>query len=198
MSPEQLKLIMPRCPDDWAQALLAVMPRWDITSPSREAAFIAQFAVETNEFTRVEENLSYSVSAMMRVWPSRFPTVESAAPYEHKPEKLANHVYADRMGNGPESTGDGWMYRGRGPQLTGRAQYRAAGVALGLPLESEPERVCRPSVGAEVAGWFWYSRTCNDLADKGEFEAITRKINGGLTGQDQRVAYFFKAKEVLV
>lgn len=197
MTLDELKQIMPHCPDDWASALLEAMPHWDISTPAREAAFIAQFAVETNEFRAVEENLNYSIAAMMRVWPHRFPTADAAAPYEHQPEKLANYVYADRNGNGPESSGDGWMYRGRGPQLTGRANYRAAGLALGRSLEEEPERVCRPEVGADVAGWFWYSNGCNELADKGDFEGVTHKINGGLTGYAQRNAYHDKAVAVL-
>lgn len=190
-------LIMPRCPDEWAAELLQAMPMWDITTPLREAAFLAQFAVETNEFTQLEENLNYSVGTLMHVWPARFPTEESALPYAHKPETLANFVYANRMGNGPPESGDGWMYRGRGPQLTGRANYRAADQALGLPLEAEPERLMRPSVACEVACWLFYSRGCNDLTDAQDFVGITRKINGGLIGQDQRVAYYTKAKEVL-
>jgi putative chitinase len=197
MTLDQLKEIMPHCPGDWAHALLIEMPKSDVNTTIREAAFIGQFAVETNEFRSVEENLRYSVSAMMRVWPKRFPTIESAVPYEQSPEALANFVYANRMGNGHPESGDGWMYRGRGPQLTGRDNYRAAGLALNLPLEAEPERVCRPEVGSAVAGWFWYSKGCNELADKRDYEGVTRKINGGLTGYGQRIAYRDKAMSIL-
>lgn len=197
MTPQDLRQILPHCPPEWATALLEVMPRWDVNTPLREAAFLAQWAFETNEFTKTEENLSYSIAAMMRVWPKRFPSMDAAAPYEHQPEKLANYVYANRNGNGPPDSGDGWRYRGRGPQLTGRANYRAAGVAIGQPLEEEPHRVCRPMIGAEVAGWFWYGRALNDLADKQAFAAITQKINGGLTGEKEREAYYANAKKVL-
>lgn len=198
MDADQLQQIMPKAPSDRAAAIVDTMPRWEIHTPAREAAFLAQLAHESVELTRVEENLNYSAQALMRTWPNRFPTIQVAQQFHRQPQKIANQVYASRMGNGGSETGDGWMYRGRGPiQLTGRANYKTCGAAIGHDLEHFPELVLRATIGAEVACWFWYSHGLNDLADQGAFEKITRIINGGLNGQAERVHYWEKAKAVL-
>ena len=135
LTASQLAIIMPSCPDpeNWAQALNTAMEKFEITTPSRMAAFLAQLAHESGQLTRLTENLNYSAKRLTQVWPNRFQTLEKAAPYEKKPEKLANYIYAKRLGNGDEASGDGWSYRGRGPiQLTGRGNYRAAGQGLSL------------------------------------------------------------------
>lgn len=198
MDVEQLQQIMPKAPHLLAAAVVDAMPRWEIDTDKRQAAFLAQLAHESIELSVVEENINYSAGALMRTWPKRFPTLEIAQTYERQPQKIANFVYANRLGNGDVESGDGWMYRGRGPiQLTGRANYKACGTAIGQDLEHFPEIVLRAAIGAEVACWFWYSHGLNDLADRGEFEQITRIVNGGLNGQAERVHYWEKAKAVL-
>lgn len=179
----------------WAPPLSAAMAAYAIAGPRRQAAFIAQLAHESAGFTRLEENLNYSASRLMQVWPTRFPTADKALLYAHNPEKLANHVYANRMGNGDEASGDGWRFRGRGPiQLTGRTNYAEASADLfgsvGMPdrLVEIPDSVLDPWVGAAVAARFWYVRKLNDLADIEDWEQITRRINGGLHGLEDRLA----------
>lgn len=180
----------------WADPLATAMAAYAIVGPQRQAAFLAQLAHESAGFTRLEENLNYSASRLMQVWPSRFGTVDKAVLYAHNPEKLANHVYANRMGNGDEASGDGWKFRGRGPiQLTGRDNYRDASIDLfssvGMPdrLLQFPDHVAQdPLVGATVAARFWYVRGLNDLADMGDYETISKRINGGTHGLDDRIA----------
>ena len=177
-------------------ALNAAMTRFKINSPVRMAAFIAQVGHESGQLTRMVENLNYSSDRLQAVWPNRFDAV-LAAQVARKPEQIANIAYGGRMGNA--LPGDGWKYRGRGLiQLTGANNYRAAGAALGLDLVNHPELVEQPETAALVAGWFWQSNGLNELADSGQFAKITRTINGGLTGQADRVALRDLAAKVLV
>ncbi|MBG8559713.1 glycoside hydrolase family 19 protein [Pseudomonas qingdaonensis] len=151
----------------------------------------------TGHLRSLVENLNYSADALARTWPTRFTALSSAA-YARQPEKIANKVYADRMANGPESSGDGWRYRGRGLiQLTGRSNYRAAADELGLPLVDKPKLLEQPEFACQSAAWWWSQNRLNELADAGKFEAITRKINGGLNGQADRVALYERALKVL-
>lgn len=162
---------------------------FDINTPARKRAFLAQIAHESAGFTKLEEDLGYGPAGLLRTFPRRF-TPEEAVEYAHDHERIANRVYGGRMGNGPQ---DGYRYRGRGLiQLTGRANYRRAGAALNLPLEDDPDLLLDPQVAAEVAAWFWADNGCNELADDGKFEAITRRINGGLNGLDDRLAWYAK------
>ncbi len=157
-------------------------------NPLRLTEFLGEMAHESQGFTRLAESLIYTSAARIRaVWPTRFPTEASARPFVRAPERLANHVYGRRLGN--VHPGDGWRFRGRGIiQLTGRANYAEAGRALGLPLEDEPDLVAEPEVAVRVAAWFWTRHKLNPLADWGMSEAITRRINGGLAGLDDRLA----------
>ncbi|WP_421549096.1 glycoside hydrolase family 19 protein [Pseudomonas sp. QD4] len=176
-------------------ALNAAMTRFKINSPVRMAAFIAQVGHESGQLTRMVENLNYSADRLQAVWPNRFDAA-LAAQVARKPEQIANIAYGGRMGNA--LPGDGWKYRGRGLiQLTGANNYRAAGAALGLDLVNRPELVEQPETAALVAGWFWQSNGLNELADSGQFAKITRTINGGLTGQADRVALRDLAAKVL-
>lgn len=176
-------------------ALNAAMVRFKINSPVRMAAFIAQVGHESGQLTRMVENLNYSADRLQAVWPNRFD-VAQAAQVARKPEQIANIVYGGRMGN--TLPGDGWKYRGRGLiQLTGANNYRAAGSAIGLDLINHPELVEQPDTAALVAGWFWQSNGLNELADAGQFDKITRAINGGLNGQADRVALRDVAVKVL-
>lgn len=154
--------------------------RFDITTPNRVAAFLGQCHVESAGFTRLEENLMYTTTRRLRaIFPSRFASLADAIPYVRNPERIANRVYAHKIGNGPESSGDGWRFRGRGiKQLTGRANYAAAAAALGRPYLSAPGMVQDPEDAVLTAAWFWATHGCNALADGGNSDAITRRVNG--------------------
>lgn len=197
----QIKAILPQCldPSIWADALNVAASQFDFDTPVRMAAFLAQVGHESVQLNRRRENLSYSMRGLMNTWPRRFPTEESTTGYVRNPERLANYVYANRLGNGDSASGDGWKYRGGGLiQLTGRGNYRDAGAALGVPLEDAPQKIELPIVAARSAGWFWQSHGCNELADAGEFEKITETINGpAKLGQKEREALWAKAKAVL-
>ena len=158
-----------------------------ITTRLRLAAFLAQIGHESSSLTRVVENLNYSAQGLMSTWPSRFKTLESALPYHRNPEKIANKVYANRMGNGNEASGDGWRYRGRGTkQITGKDNYRAISKAFGVDFVSQPELLEHPVWAALSAAWFWHVNNLNHLADKGDIASVTKKINGGYIGLEDR------------
>jgi putative chitinase len=183
---------------DWVEPLEEVFHRYEINTPERQAAFIGQCAHESMNFTRLEENMNYSAEGLMKTWPSRFPTLESAKPYHRNPEKIANKVYAGRMGNGPEETGEGWLYHGRGLiQLTGKDNYTLAGDALNMDFIHSPDYVLVPKYAALTAGWFWNKRNLNKEADAKDFTGMTKKINGGILGLDDRIAHIKHAQEVL-
>jgi putative chitinase len=183
---------------DWVEPLEEVFHRYEINTPERQAAFIGQCAHESMNFTRLEENMNYSAEGLMKTWPSRFPTLESAKPYHRNPEKIANKVYAGRMGNGPEETGEGWLYHGRGLiQLTGKDNYTLAGDALNMDFIHSPDYVLVPKYAALTAGWFWNKRNLNKEADAKDFTGMTKKINGGTIGLDDRIAHIKHAQEVL-
>ncbi|MFU4909513.1 glycoside hydrolase family 19 protein [Pseudomonas aeruginosa] len=184
-------------------ALHRGMTRFGITSPVRAAAFLAQAGHESSQLTRLVENLNYSARGLAATWPSRYRSADGQPnPLAHRlarnPQAIANNAYASRNGNGDEASGDGWCYRGRGLlQITGRANYRAAGAGLGQPLEAEPELLEQPEWAALSAAWWWSTHGLNELADRGEFAAITRRINGGFIGQAERMALWERAKRVL-
>jgi len=198
MTVEQIKKIMPRCPLDWAEALINIIPQFDIDTPLRESAFIAQIAHESSELTRVEENLNYSAERLAVVFPKYFKTADEAIAYHRKPEMIANRVYSNRMGNGDEQSGDGYRYHGRGAiQLTGKENYRLCGEAIKRDLLTDPDLLLHPVPGIESAGWFWTSKSLNILADHGDFKTITKRINGGFIGLPERENYYGKAKQIL-
>lgn len=182
-------------PEGVAAGLSDAAERFKINTPLRLAHWLGQMHHESAGFSRLVENLNYSAERLTKVWPSRFPTVEAARPFAHNPEALANKVYGGRMGN--TAPGDGWKHRGRGwKMITGRDNYAAAGAALGLPLLDDPDLVAQPAGAALTAGWFWDSRALNTLADRDDIEAITRKINGGLIGLEDRRNQTDRAKAI--
>lgn len=207
----QLLKIMPRCDvATWQPLLVSAMGRFGIVLPARVAGFLAQVAHESGECRRLEENLSYTAERLQQVWPTRFKTLAEAKPYERAPEALANHVYGSRndLGNRGPGSGDGWRYRGGGLlQLTGRASYVAATAGTGQPLVEHPELLRAPGqAAADSAAWFWRSRGCNELADECRFDldeidvpfkALTKRINGGLVGLEERLRYWRTARAVL-
>jgi len=182
----------------WLQPLEDTFAKYDINTPERQAAFIGQCAHESGNFKTLEENLNYKPEALMRVWPSRFPDLATAMKYAHNPEAIANKVYGGRMGNGPEETGDGWKYHGRGLiQLTRKENYANCGSSIGVDLLSNPNLLNTPEYAALSAGWFWNKKGLNALADAGDFETMTKRINGGTLGLEDRKAKIAKALSVL-
>ncbi len=199
---DSLKQIMPKLPEARRAALLPALQtalnEFAVNTPKREAAFLAQIAHESGELTIFAENLNYSAKGLMATWPKRFPDLATAQKYERNPEKLANYVYANRIGNGDEASGDGWRFRGRGPiQITGRENYQKYGSRLNVDLINHPDQAATPEVGFRIAGLYWRENGLNELADGEMFETITKRINGGLKGLEDRVKYFARAKQVL-
>lgn len=167
----------------------------DITTCLRIAHWFAQFGHESRNFTRYEENLNYSAKRLCEVWPTRFPTLDSAAPYAGNPIDLANKVYGGRMGN--KAPGDGWRYRGRGPQITGRENYRLAERGTGLPLIANPDLASLPENFTHLACDYWDRQSCNRMADRDDLEGITQAVNGGRIGLAERRALLLKINKVL-
>lgn len=208
----QLRAIMPRAPEPttWAVALSSAGSEFWIRTPAAAAAFVAQLAHESVELTQLVENLRYSDPVRIaRFFRTAFDLdhdgaiepheVDAARVYVRQPEQLANRAYAGRLGNGPESSGDGWRYRGRGPiQVTGRANYRDLGARLGLDLEARPELLEQPLQGARSAACFWSRHALSTFAERGDFDAITCAINGpAMAGSAERRAYWQRAQQVL-
>lgn len=207
LTEKQLKTIMPRCDTGiWIAPLNDAMARFEIDTPDRAAAFLAQLAHESAETTRLTEGLSYSrPERLCAVWPKRFPTTSAALPYVKNPEKLANFVYANRGGNGDAASGDGYRYRGRGLfQLTFKDNYRLAGDALNIALVDTPDLVATPPVAALTAAHYWQRLGLNALADHQpgdddvkDFEQISIRINGGRVGLAERKKYWAQAQAAL-
>lgn len=203
-----IKAALPQCktPDIWADALNPAMEQFQISSPARVASFLAQTGHESSQFNKLTEGLYYKTAArLVAVWPKRFPSEAVAAPYVANEEKLANYIYANRIGNGPESSGDGFRFRGRGLiQITGRSNYSDVGKALGIDLLAKPELLIDPKWAAMSAAYYWFGHGLNALADDetddndlADFTTITKKINGGTAGLKERYA-LFKAIEPLL
>jgi putative chitinase len=171
---------------------------FDINDPIRISAFLAQCAHESANFTKTVENLNYSLSALRRVFPKYFPTDAIASKYQRKPQKIASRVYANRMGNGSELSGDGWLYRGRGLiQLTGKTNYIQCGKDLNLDLLNNPDSVAQTPLSTITAGWFWDKNKLNLIADKEDIVTLTKRINGGTHGLDDRISKYNRAKTAL-
>ena len=183
---------------EWADPLNETFQRFNINSVVQQAAFIGQCGHECNNFRTLEENLNYRAATLMKLWPKRFPTQEVADAYAQNPRKIANMVYASRMGNRDESSGDGYRFRGRGCiQLTGSTNYFNAGKALGMDFWAEPDLVATPKYAALTAGWFWDTHRCNEPAQNADWTRLTRIINGGTFGLDERIKHIQNAINVL-
>jgi putative chitinase len=196
MSPEQLTQL--GIDAKWYKPLIDTFIKYNISTTQRQACFIGQCQHESNNFKTLEENLHYSADGLMRVWPSRFTDKIVADAYANNPEKIANKVYAGRMGNGDEESSDGWAFHGRGLiQLTGRDSYDKFGKAVGVVFTGQPQLLVEPNYAALSAGWFWNKTGLNDLADAQEYGQMTKRINGGTLGLDDRIVRITKAKQVL-
>ena len=171
----------------WFEPLQETFEKYQINTPKRQACFIGQCMHESGGFKFLRENLNYSAKALMATWPSRFPDADTAEKFERNPSAIANKVYSGRMGNTED--GDGAKYIGRGLiQLTGKDNYTAFGEAIGEDLVANPQLVEEPRYAALSAGWFWNKRGLNALADAMDIETLTKRINGGSIGIDDRKA----------
>jgi putative chitinase len=201
---EQFHELFPRNPDPqlWVDSMNAVFPTYEINTPQRVAAFLAQCGHESGGWTTFQENLNYSAQGLCGTFKKYFPTIESATPYARKPEMIANKVYSNRMGNGPESSGDGWKYRGRGPiQLTGKNNYMQFAKDMfddWQNLFDNPDWVTEDKDFALMSAiWFWNKNGLNKEADAGDIKTMTRKINGGYIGLEDRIKHYNEAIHLL-
>jgi putative chitinase len=180
----------------WLEPLEETFAKYDISTPQRQACFIGQCAHESGNFKTLQENLNYSAEGLMKTWPSRFATKEIADQYARQPAKIAGKVYNGRLGNTSEE--EAAQYLGRGLiQLTGKENYGNCGLGIGVDLLSDPTLLLDPRYAAISAGWFWNKKGLNSLADAQDYETMTKRINGGLIGLDDRKAKIAKALSVL-
>lgn len=184
-------------PGELFAALEAVLPRYEINTVPRVAAFLAQCGHESAEFTILTENLNYSGDALKKVWPRHFSDVDVSY-YNRNPERIANRAYRDRMGNGNEASGDGWRYRGRGAiQLTGKSNYQAFAQSIGYTLDQAVAYLETLPGAVESAAWFWWKNGLNAIADSGDMVKMTKRINGGTLGLEDRLRHYEHMVHVL-
>jgi len=200
LSQDQLAQIIPGNPyvDHWYTALSQALPDYDINTPQRVAAFLAQCGHESGGFTAIKENLNYKAESLVRVWPKYFPNMDIANQYAHNQEKIANRAYANRMGNGPEESGDGYRFCGRGLiQLTGRSNYQAFADSIETDINDLPEYLATFEGCVQSACWFWEANNLNQYADNFDLVTMTKKINGGTLGLDDRTERYKKALQIM-
>src|ERR1051325_4064286 len=210
VSADELKRLMPNLASavQFAPLLSDAMLECQIVSKARRCGFLSNLAHESSQLTKWNENLNYSAGRLLTVFPYHFKTIDIAERYANKPVAIANRVYANRMGNGNEQSGDGWNFRGRGPiGLTGKDNYRTFGKLVGADLVSNPDLANSLDYAFRIAAHFWIRAGCNELADQISFKGdaqdravltqICRKINGGVNGLSDRINYFRVAKQIL-
>jgi putative chitinase len=182
----------------WHQAITEVCPDYSIDTPKRLAAFIAQCAHESGNFKFIRENLNYKAASLMKTWPRYFPTMEIAQHYANKPEKIANRAYANRMSNGDEASGDGWRYLGRGLiQLTGKENYTWFAASLEMEIDDAVEYMGTFEGAVQSACFFWENNNLSQWADKSDMLTLTKKINGGTIGLEDRIKHYNHACKIL-
>lgn len=209
----QLKQMIPRNPyvKEWHEALAqpqeelggsTLLDDYDINTPKRIAAFVAQCAHESGGFTALKENLNYKWETLRRLFPKYFLTDELAKEYASKPnrqEAIANRIYAGRMGNGDESSGDGWRFCGRGLiQLTGRSNYQSFADSLEMNINDVPAYLATFEGAAQSACWFWETNKLNQWADAGDIMTLTKRINGGTIGLNDRIKHYNHALSIMI
>lgn len=196
----QFKAVFPNCkkPDEIFEVLVDKLQEYNITSTKEVACFLAQCGHESGEFNHFVENLNYSAEALCKVWSKRFPTLESAKPYHRNPEKIANKVYCNRMGNGDEESGDGWKHRGYGLiQLTGKENQEKFAKWLDLSLDEAVEYLQTIEGAVVSAIFFWQLHNLAELAESDQITKMTQVINGGTNGLEDRKAKWSKLKSLL-
>jgi putative chitinase len=197
---DKLAQILPGNPylDHWHEALSKILPDYDINTPERVAAFLAQTAHESGGYKALKENLNYKAETLCKVWPRLFPNMDIANQYAHKPEAIANRAYGGRMGNGPEASGDGFKFCGRGLiQLTGRDNYTKFAESIETPVEELPEFLGTFEGAIQSACWFWETNNLNQFADSGDVLTMTKRINGGTLGLQDRQQHYTHAMQIL-
>jgi putative chitinase len=199
---DQLQQIIPQNThvEHWFEALSTILPDYEIDTPQRCAAFLAQCAHESGGFNAIQENLNYRAVTLRKVFPKYFPTDALAEEYASKPNKqeaIANRVYANRMGNGPETSGDGYRYCGRGLiQLTGKQNYSKFAESIDTPVEQVTEFLQTFEGCVQSAAWFWEANNLNQYADSGDILTMTKRINGGTIGLEDRQKHYHHALQV--
>ena len=203
LTKQQLKELLPKNPyiDNWHQALSVLLPDYDINTPKRVAAFVAQCSHESGGFMVLKENLNYKAASLRKLFSKYFHNDDIANEYASKPNKqeaIANRIYASRMGNGDEASGDGYKYCGRGLiQLTGKSNYTAFADSLEIDPEEASEYLATFEGAAQSACWFWETNNLNQWADKGDIVTLTKRINGGTIGLEDRIKHYEHALHVL-
>jgi putative chitinase len=204
---EHLKAAKVKSPEKWIDAVVATCQEFEINTPQRIASFLAQTSHESGGYTMLSENLNYRAATLAACWPNRFAVLGSdkkpikengklvptavANSIAGKPELIANLVYSGRMGNGPAESGEGWAFRGRGlKQLTGKFNYTKCSEGLGVDLVANPDLLLQPIYAARSAGWFYKTNNLSSFADVGDIKGMTKKINGGFIGLEQRQALY--------
>jgi putative chitinase len=199
----QLKQLLPKNPyvEHWHRALSQLLPDYDINTPNRIAAFVAQCAHESGGFMVLKENLNYKAATLRKIFPKYFPNDQIANDYASRPNKqvaIASNVYANRMGNGDEASQDGWKFCGRGLiQLTGKSNYQAFADSLEMDINDVPEYLATFEGAAQSACWFWETNKLNQWADAGDILTLTKRINGGTIGLEDRKKHYDHALHVL-
>ncbi len=197
---QQLKQIIPsnKYTEYWYEPLQQLLPEYEIDSSKRLAAFLAQCAHESADFTAIKENLNYKAATLQKLFKKYFPTEELAKEFAGKPEKIANKIYANRMGNGSEESGDGYRYCGRGLiQLTGKDNYTNFADSIETTPEEVSEYLETFEGAVQSACWFWESNKLNQWADRGDILTLTKRINGGTIGLEDRIAHYEHALHIL-
>ena len=185
-------------PDDLAEVLTEQFDKYEINTVNRAAGFLAQCGHESNGFTVLKENLNYSAEGLNKIFHKYFPTLADATPYARQPQKIANKVYANRMGNGDEASGDGFKFCGRGAiQLTGHDNYASFADSVGYSLDECVADLETLDGAIESACWFWKKNGLNAICDADDIVAMTKRINGGTIGLSDRTEHYNKAKELL-
>lgn len=199
----QLKQLLPKNPyvEHWHHALEQLFPDYDINTPKRMAAFIAQCSHESGGFMILKENLNYKAATLRKIFPKYFPNDQIANDYASRPNKqvaIASKVYANRMGNGDEASQDGWKFCGRGLiQLTGKSNYQAFADSLEMDINDVPEYLATFEGASQSACWYWETNKLNQWADAGDILTLTKRINGGLIGYEDRKKHYDHALHVL-
>ncbi len=195
----QMKEMIPRNPyvSQWYDAVSSILPEYEINTPQRVAAFLAQCAHESGGFVFLKENLNYKAASLRKVFPKYFADDATAAAYANKPERIANRVYANRMGNGDENSGDGFRYCGRGLiQLTGKDNYTFFAASLDIPVEEASEYLQTFEGAVQSACFFWEQNNLNKWADAGDILTLTKRINGGTIGLEDRIKHYEHALHI--
>jgi putative chitinase len=197
---ERFRAFAPKCANvkDYVSSLNQLLPTFGIASKTAVQAFLAQYAHETGGYTKLVENTNYTTpERLMKVFPRHFPSLMLAKMYAGKPVNIASRVYAHRFGNGDEKSGDGYRYRGRGLcHLTFKDNYKTFHKATGIDVVQHPEFLEEVYYAVYAGCWYWKQRGLTAKAEAGDYEGVTKGINGGMNGHDDRLAWLKKAKEI--